>query len=502
MPDLDEFALKLAINKIDVDGGQLYPVEGINQLTLSEVQLAGMLSIHVILTAFMLACLAYFYYRRASPIEQARSFLFDALFVLGTVFVLFTVLEQTRYSGGYRFTRDGRVHTGTHNPCHMYNVLIGLAIICCYGSLYAMVRRAHLIHKRIRQSTDLSKAARQIKLNGDNPSTTIDTPIPTIPDVQSDLHIIRPVLACIVVELLFQLIWFVAAPLTPTMHVASDGFRSYEVCQGREKARWVYASIALKIVMCLFFVYYISNGRKISDPLGETKRLTWVGWNMTFASIVGVLLVYFLDDQDSIKTSFIVSTFAMFWACVLYFALVQCPRLYQLTTKVRDQFWYDGWIIQTQEDFIAAKAREEKEAKNQNANNSSTGAAGGSSIGHSTAGGGHGANASALGASSLGASSLVSSGSIRNLKQPIGGSTSAAGGAKPTMGVGRVMGVTPSTRRADGTLRRPTTTAAAQPEQGRAASASIAAVQPALAEPTSVEPNPTPVFGSVLDGAL
>jgi hypothetical protein len=167
----------------------------------------------------------------------------------------------------------------------------------------------------------------------------------------------------------------------------------------------------------------------------------------------------------------------MFWSCLMYFALIQAPRLYQLTAKVRDQFWYDGWIIQMQEDFITAKAREEKEAKNQNANNSSAG--GNSSGGSVMSGSGEmtsrNAAASIGGGSQLGntsqlgtnGSSLGAPGSMRQMKQPIGGAT------KPT-GVGRVI---PSTRNKDGTLRRQTTT------EGRPAAASVVAPEPGSVEP-------------------
>jgi hypothetical protein len=405
-------------------------VEGIDPLELSSLQMIGMLCFSCFISLLCVCAFVYFvahhwYYR--TPHQRSRSLLFDALFTLGCLLGTGAILEQTNYTGGTRLgTLDQRAYIGSHNACQLHSLFIGAACVLVFGSLYAHVTRARYIMTSIRQSVTALQAPGTrpdlaIKLHADVSSFSFSAsspsavqgmapPLPHLPNVPSDFRILLPVLLLFLLELLFQAIWVAAEPMRPAIQVANDNFRSYVQCSSEHKRIWVYMSLGVKGVMCAWMVYRTSQGRSTRDPLNEPRRLTWVSFNAAFSALVATALVFPLDAQDSIKTAFVVSTFAVCWATGIMVCVVFLPRVVMIhrattaaaaaaaaaassssalslappTKKKEDiAFWYDKFILAVQEEEKEARARaerEEREAKGSQGIEQGGGAGGGGGV--------------------------------------------------------------------------------------------------------------------------
>lgn len=279
-PDQSSWAMTVEINGELIAHGKTYVVQGVEPLELDSVQTAGMLGVSSIVSGVIALCFLVFVIKRSHPIQQSRSLFFDGMFTLGACVGTLAVLETTNYSNGTRVAEDLTLHADTHNQCQLYNVLLSLAMLLCFGSLYGMVVRAHLIMESIKKSAtarDEKKKSSIIHLTSELDSAAPpNAPLPLIPGMPTDVEIFAPVLLMIVIELVFQTIWIGVAPLAPTTTTASDNFRTYQICDGDSKRVWVYIDIGILGVMCCYLVMRTSGGRVVLDPLGEPRMITWV----------------------------------------------------------------------------------------------------------------------------------------------------------------------------------------------------------------------------------
>ena len=279
-PDSSSWALQVEINGEMIAHGKTYVVQGVDPLQLDPMQTAGMLAVSAIVSGVIALCFLLFVVKRSHPIQQSRSLFFDGMFTLGACVGTLAVLETTNYSHGTRVGEDLTLHADSHNPCQLYNVLLSLSMLLCYGALYGMVVRAYLIMESIKKSAtarEEKKKSSIIHLTGELDSAAPpNAPLPLIPGMPTDVEIFAPVLLMIVIELVFQTVWLGVAPLRPTTAVAADNFRTYQICDGDSKRVWVYVDIGILGVMCVYLVMRTSVGRVVLDPLGEPRMITWV----------------------------------------------------------------------------------------------------------------------------------------------------------------------------------------------------------------------------------
>ena len=281
-PDVSYYNLYVWVNNVGIQGSPVL-VNALDPLQIPPSIQQAFLALSVLFGAVVLAVMLVLLLLRRKPAVRAGSPLFLELIGVGMLMCIASVPVYAYPSP---------------TTCRLFPFLLTTGYILTLSSLFARLYRIRAVY------TGASTAQRL-----------------------TDLTMLAPVLALLLMETLLNLVWLIADPLTLVTFDA-DTVLPYHQCSGPHAVPFIATSVAFNLLVAAYTTYLALRLRNVSDPTNDTKLMGAALYNLVLILVIAISLTWTASNTQTSHEDFLIPASAILWCCMVTAATSMAPKLY------------------------------------------------------------------------------------------------------------------------------------------------------------------------------